>query len=378
MESPFSTGVTSRSRAPDDLVFNYANGAIRAISRVISPAVQRVQPDGLEEGGWEREGYLLSVEYRELEKPLALNDIPVSLRAGGPGPFTVVGGVSKATSSLSLRRLALNSSSEPAECLSLASRTPCSSPLEDSMTDAQAIYDKLCTPECDVRFPEWIVSDYLLSLSAKPFVLLSGISGTGKTQIALKVAELLAGEDEVLEAGRVKQSETTRTLSITQSASPPSRMASWFPVRRTTCSWMSSLALQPKWSCGPTRVSLMPIWGGSRSQDRQPVMRLMWRKPSLEWIQATAQLGDVLEMKQAADDPLVIDVRVLKPHRSTSVGECAAHRARSCTSGLDGQPGDLLGFGADVLPREVRAHRPASRSAPSSGRARELHFRHPR
>ena len=38
-------------------------------------------------------------------------------------------------------------------------------------------------------FPDWLVTDYVLSLATKPFVILSGISGTGKTKLGQLVAE---------------------------------------------------------------------------------------------------------------------------------------------------------------------------------------------
>ncbi len=40
-------------------------------------------------------------------------------------------------------------------------------------------------------FPDWLVTDYILSLATKPFVILSGISGTGKTKLAQLVAEYI-------------------------------------------------------------------------------------------------------------------------------------------------------------------------------------------
>jgi energy-coupling factor transporter ATP-binding protein EcfA2 len=42
------------------------------------------------------------------------------------------------------------------------------------------------------RFPDWLITDYLLSLATKPLVLLCGISGTGKTKLAQLVAEFVA------------------------------------------------------------------------------------------------------------------------------------------------------------------------------------------
>ncbi|NLY29904.1 MAG: hypothetical protein GX047_04660 [Firmicutes bacterium] len=40
-------------------------------------------------------------------------------------------------------------------------------------------------------FPDWLVTDYVLSLATKPFVILSGMSGTGKTKLAQLFADYL-------------------------------------------------------------------------------------------------------------------------------------------------------------------------------------------
>lgn len=53
--------------------------------------------------------------------------------------------------------------------------------------DFDGIMDRLNA--AGLRFPEEIVASYLLALQAKRFVILSGISGTGKTQLALEVAK---------------------------------------------------------------------------------------------------------------------------------------------------------------------------------------------
>jgi len=51
------------------------------------------------------------------------------------------------------------------------------------------------------RFPKEVLTDYLLCLKTKPFVILTGISGTGKTKIAQLFAEYFA-PDEVKEITR--------------------------------------------------------------------------------------------------------------------------------------------------------------------------------
>jgi 5-methylcytosine-specific restriction endonuclease McrBC GTP-binding regulatory subunit McrB len=48
-------------------------------------------------------------------------------------------------------------------------------------------------------FPSWLVTDYLISLASKPFVIISGISGTGKTKMTQLVADYMSkvsGVDE--------------------------------------------------------------------------------------------------------------------------------------------------------------------------------------
>lgn len=50
-----------------------------------------------------------------------------------------------------------------------------------------------------LRFPRELVTTYLLSLKTKPFVILSGISGTGKTKLAQAVAEWAGVEERETE-----------------------------------------------------------------------------------------------------------------------------------------------------------------------------------
>jgi 5-methylcytosine-specific restriction enzyme B len=59
------------------------------------------------------------------------------------------------------------------------------------------IYDFLRT--AGFHFPDELVTTYLLSLITKPFVILSGISGTGKTKLAQLVAEWAGSEEREVE-----------------------------------------------------------------------------------------------------------------------------------------------------------------------------------
>lgn len=76
-----------------DIVIHYANGAIRALGRVVSPAIETEPPPDLSRDDWGGFGYLGRVEYFELRDEIDLSEIPESVRIDEPGPFDRNGGV---------------------------------------------------------------------------------------------------------------------------------------------------------------------------------------------------------------------------------------------------------------------------------------------
>lgn len=179
--------------APGDQVIHYANGAVRAISRVTAPARDAERPEEEADSAWEKDGLLVEIHATVLPDPVALSALPEALRAPGVGPFTSVSSVKQGylwelpeTLAEGFRSHFSDVWPEPSPGDTPAPPPP-GPPSEESRHE---IYDFLETQ--DFRFPEWLVTDYILSLAAKPFVLLSGISGTGKTKLAQLVAEYLA------------------------------------------------------------------------------------------------------------------------------------------------------------------------------------------
>ncbi len=74
---------------PGDVVVNYANNAIRAMSRVaegVNNAPNPDEPSGLE-------GFLVRVDYHELPPPIPRAELPKDWLAPGPGPFALDGNV---------------------------------------------------------------------------------------------------------------------------------------------------------------------------------------------------------------------------------------------------------------------------------------------
>jgi len=78
---------------PGDVVLHYANGALRAVSRVLETAKDEPRPGELSAETWESEGYLVRTEYYPLEQPISLQNIPLEWRTETTGPFTREGGV---------------------------------------------------------------------------------------------------------------------------------------------------------------------------------------------------------------------------------------------------------------------------------------------
>lgn len=76
-----------------DAVFNYAKGALRAVSVVTDPAVEAPRPAELPEGSWQAEGSHVGTEYHELPEPIPLEEIPAEWRTNVGGPFTAQGAV---------------------------------------------------------------------------------------------------------------------------------------------------------------------------------------------------------------------------------------------------------------------------------------------
>jgi len=70
--------------ADGDVILNYANSHVRAISRATGAAYDAERPDPADERNWASEGRRIAVSIRELESPIALAKIPPEWRIGGP------------------------------------------------------------------------------------------------------------------------------------------------------------------------------------------------------------------------------------------------------------------------------------------------------
>ena len=183
--------------AVGDIVLDYAGAAVHAVSRVVARAVEAPRPGGPDDGV----GYMARAEYHPLSEPLHLEEIPKEWRTPEAGPFTIAGKGKQ----VYLVPVA------PWFVLKLVQRFPTRFP--EFLIDAlphMAVPDvvpgggsgTMHAPRAfdailqalhgqGLYFPPELISNYLLALQTKRFVILTGISGTGKTQLALAVAQHL-------------------------------------------------------------------------------------------------------------------------------------------------------------------------------------------
>lgn len=101
-------------------------------------------------------------------------------------------------------------SAVPADAGPEISVTPEPSPRNNTLT-FEAILEQL--RDASLSFSAELVASYLLALQAKRFVLLTGISGTGKTQLALEVAR--AFDEALVDAASDANEPTNERFEIT-------------------------------------------------------------------------------------------------------------------------------------------------------------------
>ena len=164
--------------AQGDAAIHYSQNAIRAIGRALGPGRADTRPPGLQET-WNKEGYRVDVEYFELEKPIQLSEIPMELRVPVNGPFTAVGSVKEG--------YLYKPTAELVDALvaRFGDRWPPGSPFADwkkvpkPMLTLEDIAKSIRSQ--GMRISDKMVRRFHISLMSRGFVILSGVSGTGKT-----------------------------------------------------------------------------------------------------------------------------------------------------------------------------------------------------
>ncbi|CRZ16243.1 ATPase AAA [Mycolicibacterium neworleansense] len=182
-----------------DVVLHYSNGSLRAVSRVTAAATSA--PNPLDDQSWDAAGRLVESQYEELNEPVALAAIDEGARIRQGSPFTVAGSVQQ----VYLVRLEDEFVYELAQRFpELAEHLPPVSTPAPRQSPETPMPDELFQDFADavnasgLRFPTGsnLVRSFVSSLLAKPFVILTGLAGSGKTQLAMRLGEWFGtGED---------------------------------------------------------------------------------------------------------------------------------------------------------------------------------------
>jgi len=200
-----------------------------------------------------------------------------------------------------------------------------------------------------LHFPDEIVTSLILSLATKPFVILSGISGTGKTQIALGLArhleavtapgpveaELPAGDDSSvfipLTAPKLQRGRTT--LPATVRATINARLG--LPERGASRRFTARL---PDGSVGDLRLNNLGFTDESRH-----LHLLFFLKEVTGWLTDNARPGDLLHLDLSPQDGADLRLDIVKGAGSLTAAPTDRHTLVAVRSDWT-DPRGLVGY----------------------------------
>lgn len=200
---------TMREVKQGDIILHYSNKAIRYVSQVTDAAVKAPKPGSMANTNWQEEGRLVRTEYVELIPPIMLQQFNQQIMQLNltQGPLHSGGGVNQGylfrfsrqglqvlkslTTEVNWPDFTILEQDEAASNMESPDEViPILPPSDSSITTL------LHQVQSHIRrqgffFPEHLIENFYLSLKAKPFVILAGISGTGKTRLVKLFAEAL-------------------------------------------------------------------------------------------------------------------------------------------------------------------------------------------
>ncbi|MFD0619702.1 McrB family protein [Paenibacillus sp. GCM10027629] len=191
----------------NDIVLHYSSGALRAVSQVQAAAIESPKPASLSDQQWEETGRLVVTEYHELNPPIPLEAISQDLLQLhiAKGPINKIGGVNQGyLFPFTIQGLSIvqnKSKDTPWPDFTLLSEMEEVEQnvelvtINDEETSAHLQIVKDYIQQQGFTYPEFMIENFYLSLKTKPFVILAGISGTGKTKLIQKFAEALGATE---------------------------------------------------------------------------------------------------------------------------------------------------------------------------------------
>lgn len=187
----------------------------------------------------------------------------------------------------------------------------------------------------------------MLSLLTKPFVLLSGISGTGKTQLAVGFAEYLErrGGGELVEVAPPETDDANVYIPLTEPKLRRGRATlareqrdvfaqHGLPERGSKIDYEVTL---PDGSSATMRLNNIDF-----SESSRELYHLFFRSQLTQWLKQNAQPGDYLHLA-FADDGTIAHFGVVRPERRESEAPARRHEVIAVRSDWT-DPRGLVGY----------------------------------
>lgn len=191
-----------------DIVFCYSSLELKSIGIVKEKAIESNNPFE-SDSDWQRDGYLLEVDHYDLNPIVKRDEIPIEWRLTEDGPFDVHGNIKQGyffnvSFEFANKIIANFNERFPEEIRGQLSKYVPNTG-ENQVLDSELEY--FTDGQIIEHINEFIKSkgflyskddiiNLFLSLKTKPFVILSGISGTGKTKIAQLFADSIGATEE--------------------------------------------------------------------------------------------------------------------------------------------------------------------------------------
>ncbi|ARK30123.1 McrB family protein [Halalkalibacter krulwichiae] len=191
-----------------DFVFCYSDKEIKALGIVQDEVVESNKPSEIVSNEWQEDGYLLSIKYFEIQPKIKKEDIPLEWRVSEAGPFDVNGDIKQGyffelSDSFASKLCEQFKERLPREVVDIIGHSGPEQDLVEVKEQPQQYTSRNLTAHIysfirskGFYYTETEINNLYLSLKTKPFVILSGISGTGKTKIVQWLAESVGATEE--------------------------------------------------------------------------------------------------------------------------------------------------------------------------------------
>jgi hypothetical protein len=174
-----------------DVVVNYANGQIRAVSAVSRDAVAATRPEPDADQAWANDGWRLDVAYHDLTTPLPLAAIPEGERRKAGSPFDKNGEPIQGYMFVLSDALVNTLRSVSSELAALLPKGDETVRISVGEAYAEPSFEEIKASILGqgLALTDRTIRRYHLSVKSRGFVVLSGVSGTGKTWLAQAYAQ---------------------------------------------------------------------------------------------------------------------------------------------------------------------------------------------